>query len=379
MPPLPDLADYSTVHVFTHFEDARADWLALSQTAKISPYQSFEFLSAWFDAFGASEGVTPYLIVARDAADRPSALLPLCTIRKGAVTLAAFLGGREANFNLPLLRPDRRHDEAGLRWLMREAARRAPSPPDVLFLRNQPRQFEGARNPLLFMEARPSASFGYATALPETIEELTSRLSKETRKKLRKKEARLAELGPVAYEHQIAGQRGHELVTALLEQKSARFAAVGTTRRRSLSALLHGLLEAQEDGVLELHGLSVDGRFVAAYAGVRRNGRFSAMLNSFDTDEEIARCSPGDLLLHALMRNLTARRMTHFDLGVGEARYKRAVCDETIPLYDVVLPLSARGVLAAPLISSYLRLKRRAKNTPAVVRCYYRLVALLGR
>jgi CelD/BcsL family acetyltransferase involved in cellulose biosynthesis len=126
-----------------------------------------------------------------------------------------------------------------------------------------------------------------------------------------------------------------------------------------------------------LHALSVGGRIVAAYAGVVRGARFSAMINSFDMDEEIARSSPGDLLLHALMRNLVGRGMTAFDLGAGEARYKNAVCDETIELCDVIAPISAQGALAAPLFSAFLRLKRRVKQTPALSRAYYRLRGLI--
>ncbi|MEK8092919.1 GNAT family N-acetyltransferase [Methylocystis sp. IM3] len=370
------LAAYSHLRVFTRFEDARTDWLALSREAAISPYQSFEFLSMWSDAIEASEDVTPFLIAAQDAKGAPSALLPLCIIGKGPLRIAAFLGGREANFNLPLLSPDAQHDQESLWRLLHDAAKHAPSPPDLYFLRNQPRRFENAENPLVFANARPSASCAYGTTLPATVDELAARLSKENRKKLRKKEARLAEFGRVEYEHRVSGERRQAIAAALLEQKSARFSAVGSKERRFLTRLLRHA-SGSEEGALELHGLSVGGRIVAAYAGVRRSGRFSAMLNSFDTDEDIARCSPGELLLHALMRDLVLRGMTHFDLGAGEARYKRAVCEEEIALYDQIVPVSARGRLAAPLLAAFLRLKRRAKRAPALIHPYYRLRSLL--
>ncbi len=372
-----DLAAYTTIHVFTRFEDARADWLALSQQAAISPYQSFGFLSAWFGAIGPAEGVEPFLVVARDATGAPSVLLPLCISSRGTVRIATFLGGREANFNLPLLRPDMSHDGKSMRRLLNEASKHAPSPPDLYFLRNQPSRFENADNPLLLENARPSASLAYGTTLPATVEELTARLSKETRKKLRKKEARLAELGAIDYEHQIGGVRLEAVTNALLEQKSARFAAVGSRERRIISGLLQDLSKTQEDAALELHALSVGRRIVAVYAGVRRHGRFSAMLNSFDINEAIARCSPGELLLHALMRNLVERGMTHFDLGAGEARYKKAVCEEEIRLYDQVVPVSTQGRWLTPLFWAFLRLKRRAKRFHGFLRAYYKLKSLI--
>lgn len=366
----------ASIDVFTRMEDARADWLALSREATISPYQSYAFMSAWLDTAGRADGVEPLIIVARDAGGRPHALFPFCVLDK-KIRIAMFMGGRESNFNLPLLRPCANFDGARLRAVLTEAARRAPQRPDLYYLRNQPRRFETFENPLVDDNALKSASFAYGTTLPATAEAFAARFSSDTRKKLRRKEARLAESGAVVYDHHAKGASGAEIVDALIRQKSERFAIGSTFSRCNLPKLLHSLRDTPEDGGVELHALRVGGRIVATYAGVTRGGRFSAMLNSFDQDEAIARCSPGDLLLHALMRNLVSRGMTHFDLGAGEARYKSQVCDETIELYDAFLPATARGVLAAPTLSAYLRLKRRVKQTPALAKAYERLHSAL--
>ncbi len=361
--PSADGATFSTVCVFVRFEDARADWLELWREAAVSPYQSFDFLSAWFDAFGREDGATPFLVCARDARGRPSALLPLCLDRIGPFCIATYLGGRESNFNLPLLRPGLSADAESMRALLLEACRRAPIRPDVFYLRNQPRLFEERVNPLVFASAR----------------QLRARLSGPARKKLRKKELRLAEYGALRYEHNVGGARGEALTEALLEQKAERFAAVTLSCRKRYVALLSSLLDKDGDCRLELHGLSAGERIVAVYAGFRRGGRFSAMLNSFEMSRDVAACSPGELLLHALMRDLVLRGVTHFDLGSGEARYKFAVCNETVALYDQIVPVSARGRVAAPLLAGFLSAKRRAKRSPALVRAVYRIKALLDR
>jgi len=72
--------------------------------------------------------------------------------------------------------------------------------------------------------------------------------------------------------------------------------------------------------------------------------------------------------LQALLRDCVARGLDYFDLGVGEARYKDAVCDETIELCDSVLPATFRGALAAPMLRLFLAAKRFAKQTPFVAR-----------
>ena len=306
------------------------------------------------------------IVVARDQTGRPLALLPFAIAKSGPLRVAMFLCGRECNFNLGLFRRDVEFDRCSALSLLKDAAIRSPRP-DLYLLRNQPKQFGGMDNPLLFSHFQPSPSSGYGTILPSDAISLESRSSKETRKKLRKKEARLSELGELTYEHNASGARAKAILDTLIAQKSKRLKTANVAsnlQERSFEAFLTRIAPLEDEGALELHALTLSGRIVATYAGLTHAGRFSAMLNSYDMNEDIARCSPGDLLLHALLRNLISRGFTHFDLGAGEARYKNAVCDETIELHDTILPITAKGISAAPAISLALRLKRKAKRTP---------------
>ena len=97
------------------------------------------------------------------------------------------------------------------------------------------------------------------------------------------------------------------------------------------------------------------------------------LANSFDADSAAARFTPGEILLNALLENLARRGFTHFDLGIGEAQYKEAVCDEAIELYDTVLAVSPAGALVAPLLRASLACKRSVKQTPWLLRWLERL------
>jgi CelD/BcsL family acetyltransferase involved in cellulose biosynthesis len=366
-------SDLAIVEVFNDPQAIRSEWDELYAAAVVSPYQSFLFLSVWAETMGREHGLEPVIVVARNAAGSPRAIAPLAVDTRGPLRIGTFLGGRESNFNLALIHPDARLDEDDMHALLFEAARQAPNGIDLFYLRNQPKRFDGRENPLAFKCARPSASAAFGVTLPKTQEELAARMSKETRKKLRRKEAKLAELGEIRYEHRAKDERARVILRALIDQKSARFANMGIDGLFSsvgMKELARRLSEANGDGAMELHALSVGDRVVATYAGFVRGGRFSAMLNSFDLDETIARSSPGDLLLHALMRDLVQRGMTHFDLGAGEARYKNAVCNETIELCDAVAPMTWKGAAAAPFLFLFLLAKRRVKQSPALSRAY---------
>jgi CelD/BcsL family acetyltransferase involved in cellulose biosynthesis len=90
------------------------------------------------------------------------------------------------------------------------------------------------------------------------------------------------------------------------------------------------------------------------------------MFNSFDQEPEIARCSPGDLLLHRLIDNARSRGITSFDLGIGEARYKASICEEIIPLFDCIIPVTPLGRVAGQLAGLRLSVKRRIKRSPRI-------------
>jgi CelD/BcsL family acetyltransferase involved in cellulose biosynthesis len=148
--------------VFDRLADAREDWFALRETAAVSPYQNYDFVAAWFETIGRARHLEPMIVVARGSDGRPLALFPLATHEAAGLGVAEFLGGRESNFNIGLFHPG---DSLDWRGLLLAAARGRPNPPDLLYLRNQPRGFGAFENPLLGGDACPSPSFAYGTAL----------------------------------------------------------------------------------------------------------------------------------------------------------------------------------------------------------------------
>jgi len=124
-----------------------------------------------------------------------------------------------------------------------------------------------------------------------------------------------------------------------------------------------------ERELLEAHAMTIDNHIVATYVGLARNGRFCVLANSFDSNSAAARFSPGEMLLHALLENLSQRGFVDFDLGVGEAQYKTAVCEETIALYETVLAVSTAGAVAAPMLRASVACKRAIKRSSWLLDC----------
>ncbi len=343
-------------------------WAALEADAPCSVYQTRAWLMPWIDTLAAPAGLEPCFVVARGADARPVALLCLGLARRGPMRLATWLGGKDANFQMPLLARSAAWTGAELTRLLREVARGlGRGAPDLFMLANQPRVWDGGANPLAMLPHQPSPSAAYGTTLPGDAETLfAAKLSKDGRKKLRKKEARLAALGPLTHVVAVGAEAQGNVIDAFLALRNARFLAQNIAspfEAPEMRAFIAAAC-AQPGPGIELHALFLGERIVAVYGGAAHQGQWSGMFNAFDADPAIAPSSPGDLLLLRIVAQACARGLARFDLGIGEARYKAALCDETIALFDVLVPVSTLGRLAVSVIAGRQTLKRRVKAHP---------------
>ena len=353
-----------------------ADWAWLEHEAPCSIYQTRAWLLPWIETLGRQAGITPLFALARDADDRPVALLCLGLTNFGPLTVARWLGGADANFAMPIMRPGPAWTRAETMRLLREISRVAGrGAPDAYLLQNQPFDWRGHRNPLALLRHQASPSAAYATALPIDADDLfRAKLSKDARKKLRKKEARLAAIGPVTHRLVATTDERARILDAFFAMRIARFRQQGLATQFETPAM-RAFLEAASapSGTgIALHALLVGDRVVAVYGGAAHDGQWSGMINAFEADVAIARSSPGDLLLMRVIRASCESGARRFDLGIGEARYKVVLCDETVPLFDAFVPVTVAGYGLARLMAARQSIKRRLKGDA-------RLFALIKR
>jgi CelD/BcsL family acetyltransferase involved in cellulose biosynthesis len=372
--PLADAASrpFAQVVVHTDMRLAQDDWAQLERCAAHSAYQLRDWILPWLGSLGRAEGWRPAVIVARDARGRAVALLPLGVVKRGPLNLAEFLGGKDVNYALGLFRPDIAFTREDIEALLRAGAAAAPGGIDLYALVNQPYAWGGLDNPLAQLPHSPSPAEGYATRLSKPGEAfLAARLSKDTRKKLRKKEQRLAAMGTLRHLRASTAQEAKEILAAFTAQKAARMKEKGLDNvyegpaaEEFLARVAVEPLERGKAPAVELHALTLDDRIVATFAGAMCHGRFSGMFNSIDSDPEIAKSSPGDLLMCRIVAGLCDAGLREFDLGVGAARYKNAYCDTVEPLFDAFLPITAAGRALMWVKIRKRRLKRLIKNDP---------------
>jgi CelD/BcsL family acetyltransferase involved in cellulose biosynthesis len=160
------------------------------------------------------------------------------------------------------------------------------------------------------------------------------------------------------------------VLDCFFQQKSERFRDLGirdpfddeTSRDFIRNACFNGF----DAGLpaIELYGLWLNDRLIATFGGAVDQQRLSCMINSFDASPDVARYSPGYILLTKVIRAQYEMGRTVVDLGVGEARYKTEVCETVSELVDVFVPITAKGFAYVALSTRLNALKRFVKQTP---------------
>lgn len=354
--------------ILCDFDTAEAPWRELEASGIASPYQRFDWQQAYAGATGAGGRCEHCLILLRDHAGRAALMLPLAIERRAGLRIAAPIGGKHANYHLPLMASGAAlPSPAELRFVLREIGRRQRI--DAYAFSNLPPSWHGTANPLA-EGGWPSPSNGYRLALCADPEEVFLRvMSKDARKKIRQKDKKLRERGPVAHLVARTPEEADRILAAFLEQKRARMREIGVanpfedpgTQAFLLAAARAGLAEGSP--ALELHALTLGERIVATFGAAVDDVRCCGMFTAFDAEPEIARASPGELLMLEVIRYQCRRGRRFFDLGVGEARYKSSLCDEVEELVDTVLPVTLRGRAYAAAATGFMQAKRVAKRS----------------
>ncbi|HUG60767.1 MAG TPA: GNAT family N-acetyltransferase [Methylomirabilota bacterium] len=348
-------------------------WRALEPRAVGSPFQRFDFYDAWLRRL-APAGTEP-LVVAGRRAGALAMVLPLVTRRIGPIRIAEFAGGSHANYNTGLF------DKAiwpaldgSLATRVRAAVADARRDVDMLRLGYQPVQMRGHANPLLDETSRPAPHFAYDLSLDGDFEAVLQRhKGSKKRKRLRSHAKAFADVG--GYRVEIAGDvdSAKAVVRAFLDQKAARLAAQGLPNVFGLPGTAEFLLDLVErgaangGGLIDCYALRHEEGISATGIALPYAGAQFFVMNSF-ADDRFARVSPGEITLHHIIADAAARGFDTFDFGIGDARYKRSWCDREVELAETVMPLTAKGALAARLHAFGRRTRTVIRNNPTLHR-----------
>src|SRR5882757_9348864 len=362
----------ASIDIVRDLASAEATWRGLeSSEQSCTPYQRFDFLSAWQRQVGEREGLTPFIVIAYDAERRPLLLLPLALRHAYGARCASFMGGKHSTFNMALWNKDfaANATPADLEALIAALSERHEA--DVLALHQQPLRWREGPNPLALLPHQPSANdCPLLTMEPGAAP--VALVSNSFRRRLKGKERKLQPLP--GYRYHVATEDAE--ITRLLdwffrikplrmaEQKLPNVFAEPGVENFIRNACTTQLPDGKH--VIDIHALECDEEVIAIFAGVADGHRFSMMFNTY-TMSANSKFSPGLILMRDIIDHFAAQDYRAFDLGIGSDEYKRLFCKSDEPIFDSFIPLSSRGKMAAAAMSGLNRTKRMVKHNPALL------------
>ncbi len=362
------------IEIFDDLAAGEAAWRKLIERGAVaSPYQGHDWVRLWHRHVSPHSGAVPCLIVGFDAVNEPMFLWPFVRDTLGPFKIATFFGGKHATINMALWRRDIADgfSTADMKAVLARVAQMAPDL-DFILLSNQPHRWSDAANPFVLLPHHRSTEDNFVLRLGGTSAEILDReLSSSTRSRLRNKEKKLQKLKDYRYVRASTAQEVDFQLASFFAQKAEKFAALRLHDvfadpgvEDFIRAACHEGLEAGKP-VIELHALEGGGEMLALFSGIHDNQRFTSNFNSH-TGGDNARHSPGLILLQYLVAHCADRGFASFDIGPGEARYKSSFCKELEPIFDSVLPLSARAHAAAIPLRLMFKAKSAIKHSPAL-------------
>ena len=309
-------------------------------------FQYRHWLDAWYRAFDAA---TPLIAIISDATSkRDVALVPLICRKHQGLRLIEFADLGVSDYNAPILAAAMPHDSTAMRAMSRAlvaALRALPDRPDLMRLKKMPAEISGRPNPLVALGWTGSCSLnGNLVEAGDDFETYRASIRK----------MQLSRCWRVFTRHpdakfQIAAtvDQARRFLDVMDAQQHERMKKLGVEFVLDEVDYAGFYRDVVSRGVAEgyavVSALIAADEIVATTLGIRFGAHYS-LLRTSNAGGQWSNCSPGLLCVERTMAALHEDGVRDFDLSIGNYDYKRRFGARPLPLTDVSIALSWRGL-----------------------------------
>ena len=329
--------------------DFLRDWrLAASRLSAghRTAFQHGHWLDAWYAAFRAA---APLIAVISDSTTgRDIAVVPMISHVRRGIRIVEFADLGVSDNNAPILACDAAFDAADARAIsaaLVDGLRALPDGFDLLRLKKMPAHVGGKPNPLVSIGRIGSCSVnGNLVLMGDDYADYRASIR---RLQLPRCWRVFTRLGSARFEIATDVVRASEFLDVMDVQQEERMKQLGSpfVLNDDVHAAFYREVARQgaAEGYAVVSALVCDKGIVATTLGVRYGATYF-LLRISHTGRTWANFSPGLLVTERTMEALHAQGVRRFDLSIGNQDYKRRLGAEQLPLTDVSVALSWRGL-----------------------------------
>lgn len=349
-------------------------WRGFETRCAYTPFQSYDWITTWFDQNGA--GVDPVIVLAFHGG-RLRLLAPMCGRRHFGAFRLGWLAEDVNDYDAPMIDPL----WAGslrpgcLATLWRHILSLLSGPDcgaDYAVFTKQPALIGDVANPVASFCGEPYSAKSYRAAFTQPWAEFyAAQRSSKTRARLRSRENRLRRAGTVTMRRIRGSFEMSEKIATIIQWKSDQLDARGSRnpfKTGKLGALLSKLCAHDHPATgLRVYVLEVSGRMLAG--AIMLIGREDAkmFINAYDPKADL-KASPGTLLLKKLMEMSCRAGLKRFDFLLGDEAYKTEWGGRPLTVGFFAEGYTAKGRALAGFERAALRAKRAMKARPWLMR-----------
>lgn len=376
------VAEDLKIEVFDSMEPLETEWRRLQRDSFTSLHQGYDWCDAWVRSHGH-----PLAILRGTIAGETCFILPLEIVTTRSVRIARYIASPFNNINNGLFTPTfrARCSAQVARSVAQAIVRALGGHADLVSLQNMPLDWRGERHPFAALPSVENQNHAFQLTLAADMEATIRQLNAKRRRKVYRSQCRKIEAHG-GFEHVVAETDTEKaaMIDLFFRQKAVRFDAHGLPnvfRPCEIQAFFRSLLQVAPedcDTPLQLHAIRLNGENdgkIAAIAGLsRKNDHVICQFGSID-EHLVPDTSPGELLFFLMIEKVIGEGAAIFDFGVGDQCYKRRWCTIETVQHDVLLPVSAKGRIAAAGLQLVTRTKAAIKRHPTLYAFIQRLRA----
>lgn len=293
-----------------------------------TPFQTPEWLDAWF-AVHHPTGIDCLVVVVRRRGDnRPVLLLPLVRERRYGLNVLTLPDRGVSDYHAALIHPDLTLDSATADRLWRIVIDALP-PADLLMIERMLPESAAKMG----LEHRSRLSKFTAHAMPIDADFATlreRRFDPSTGRRLVRLRRKLNNKGKLEFD-MIAGADAIPDLDRLLAWRRERFQEFNDPAREAVQSAFYQRLV--RDGLLAQVGrLRLNGELIGACLGIVGDGRILMLAVAYD--KRFANWAPGLLTFESCISRAAELGMKVFDLAIGDESYKTVFGVETVKLRE---------------------------------------------
>lgn len=371
------------ITVSTDFASCRREWLTLQDRAITTVFQTYEWLEAWQSHVGQHNTVQPIIVIGKHLDGRTMFILPFGLVIKNHCRILTWLSHPHNNYGYGVFDKSFLQDCPGeFPTIWRKIQTVLPKV-DAIVLHNQPAHGGGFDNPFAQLATCPSADSSYILELTDSMEDLqTRKFSSRSRRRLRQQERELDGLGSWRIVEARSDAEIARAASATFAQKQTQLTNRGIANPfdqpfkeffQRFASARYGISRA-----LRCYYLELDGEIIATNFGAVHAGTYYGLITSM-ADGPLKRFSPGSMVMRYAIERSCEDGVRSFDFSAGSSQYKTRWADSELPLFETLIPLSAKGRVYCMAEWLHITVKRRVKHSPFLWSRIKKLRALFRR